>query len=329
MADEDPLDGLAEAIADAAPEAVWHERGPALDDQGHLDGALTCRSCGYNLHGLPPEGDCPECGLDVIGSAMGDRLQSADLGWLRSVRLGLSVYFAALFVSHIASLLELLFILILASPDLHLHPSGSGKSSVLPVANGLIALRLSIAGAMFVGVWKLTSPDPDHQFEPAFASRKLFRWGKCISFVLMVMATATMFLRGIVTPIILLIAIFPAGVSFFAMFVYLRGLALRLPARRLASRTRLVMWGLAGCIAVPVLLVGFLMLLEALLPVGVNPPLIDTLVKLLLGVITFCLFVFVVFTILWFFTLFNYQSRLNKAYQMARRERRHRPQARA
>ena len=55
------------------------------------------------------------------------------------------------------------------------------------------------------------------------------------------------------TPRHLLILCFVAAaalflVGFFAMFVYLRGLAMRIPDASLVGQTRTVMWGMAGCV---------------------------------------------------------------------------------
>ena len=36
-----------------------------LDARGCVALELTCVSCGYDLRGLPPAGDCPECGAAI------------------------------------------------------------------------------------------------------------------------------------------------------------------------------------------------------------------------------------------------------------------------
>ena len=50
-----------------------------LDDDGRiLEDDLTCLHCGYNLRGLLPEGDCPECGTAVARSTHGSLLRFCD-----------------------------------------------------------------------------------------------------------------------------------------------------------------------------------------------------------------------------------------------------------
>ena len=36
-----------------------------LDARGRIAHEVTCVSCGYDLRGLPPAGDCPECGVAI------------------------------------------------------------------------------------------------------------------------------------------------------------------------------------------------------------------------------------------------------------------------
>jgi hypothetical protein len=49
---------------------------------------LHCSHCDYNLHGLPPTGNCPECGLPIARSAGRTRLRDAPPAWLASLSWG-------------------------------------------------------------------------------------------------------------------------------------------------------------------------------------------------------------------------------------------------
>ena len=57
-----------------------------------------CVICGYDLHGAPPEGRCPECGTAVARSSQGHLLGNASPNWLRLLRWGVLVGLIAMFV---------------------------------------------------------------------------------------------------------------------------------------------------------------------------------------------------------------------------------------
>ncbi len=50
--------------ATAPTEAEGFDHLP-LDEAGRLDHSIGCLRCGYDLRGLDPAGDCPECGLTI------------------------------------------------------------------------------------------------------------------------------------------------------------------------------------------------------------------------------------------------------------------------
>ncbi len=56
------------------PAAAARSPTVALDSAGHVAGDVACRTCDYNLRGLPPDDRCPECGTAVGWSIHGDRL---------------------------------------------------------------------------------------------------------------------------------------------------------------------------------------------------------------------------------------------------------------
>jgi hypothetical protein len=68
-----------------------------LDEQGRLAADVPCLTCRYNLRGLSPGANCPECNAPVQPSTRLPALRCAPLQWLRSVQrgLGLLIYVTA------------------------------------------------------------------------------------------------------------------------------------------------------------------------------------------------------------------------------------------
>ena len=52
---------------------------------------VICIRCAYELVGLRPAGDCPECGTAIARSLSEDRIVDADPLWLRRIILGLAL----------------------------------------------------------------------------------------------------------------------------------------------------------------------------------------------------------------------------------------------
>ena len=58
---------------------------------------LPCVRCGYNLRGVTPQTQCPECGLAAHRSAAGERLADASPQWVAKVSTGTALLAAAYF----------------------------------------------------------------------------------------------------------------------------------------------------------------------------------------------------------------------------------------
>src|SRR3954447_25278815 len=68
---------VTDSVIDAPPPAA---------DEARL---RRCFRCGYDLRGLPPGGNCPECGLAVERSSVeGDELWHAPPAWLAKLSWG-------------------------------------------------------------------------------------------------------------------------------------------------------------------------------------------------------------------------------------------------
>jgi hypothetical protein len=61
----------------------------SLDERGTIAADAPCLGCAYNLRGLAPTGNCPECGAPVVFSVGHDVLRFAPVEWMRRTRAGL------------------------------------------------------------------------------------------------------------------------------------------------------------------------------------------------------------------------------------------------
>lgn len=102
---------------------------------------IPCSRCGYNLHTLPAEGRCPECGSEVRLSLRGRRLIHADARWFRSLTIGALLSGSSVAVSAAV------------------FPVASARMTV----SGAIFSELLLAAMIFqncLGTWLLTSAEP-------------------------------------------------------------------------------------------------------------------------------------------------------------------------
>jgi hypothetical protein len=127
------------------PENTWNSElppGPVATD-------TLCVRCSYNLKGLPPTGNCPECGTPVERSLRGDRLIYSDADYLRKLTNG-----SAWIVTAIAL-------------DCLLYVGGLSvlnMRSTLSLGPGLTVVqqgaKVLVAGASIYGYWQFSAPDP-------------------------------------------------------------------------------------------------------------------------------------------------------------------------
>jgi hypothetical protein len=116
--------------------------------------ARRCYRCGYDLRGLPPGGNCPECGLPVERSAApGDVLWHAPPAWLAKLSWGAR--------------------LILLAPVLGWVYAAYLRGSVTwPRVEGYYLAPVAFALMFAAGVWLVTARQP-HVFQ---ARRRGGRW---------------------------------------------------------------------------------------------------------------------------------------------------------
>jgi hypothetical protein len=70
-----------------------------LDEHGRLNIDVPYTRCGYNLRSADPDGRCPECGLSVGRSTLGDRLRFRDPKWAQNIYWGMNRFAVAVVTS--------------------------------------------------------------------------------------------------------------------------------------------------------------------------------------------------------------------------------------
>ncbi|MCP3979470.1 MAG: hypothetical protein GY716_09100 [bacterium] len=235
------------------PAAPPTQRTPALpisaidiDQAGRIAQDVPCRACGYNLVGLAPSGDCPECATAIERSIRGELLQFSDPGWVKRLTTGV------LWII-IGSLSGIVVGILIAFGIAMLTNTGAPT-----IATALVSCIGVVPALMILfGAWVLTTPDPGQtgQTRPVTA-RTLTRW--CL--LAQLAATPLELFGGTgfnalgnpvtaisLTDSMIIMAAVAAGVVSLVGRVaglwYLGQLALRLPNPGLAKQCRIVAAG--------------------------------------------------------------------------------------
>ncbi len=135
------------------------------DDNAPLARDAACIRCSYNLRGLRPSGNCPECGTPVEDSLRGFLLRHAAPEYVEQLRQGLSLILNSILLT--VALLAAMILAMFAIP-----PTVGPR-----VVEGIIQLAMLVPSLMMlVGYWKYTAPDPGFVgSEDPRAARKVLR----------------------------------------------------------------------------------------------------------------------------------------------------------
>jgi predicted Zn-ribbon and HTH transcriptional regulator len=118
--------------------------------QTNITQTRECDQCGYNLHGLPDGGKCPECGTSIRKKPLqskGTMSDEAPTRFVRKLQIGFLLASSAIMLSILGS-----FLLGLVLP-----------SSITPAIEKALqtALQLAIPLLWVGGIWLITLPRPD------------------------------------------------------------------------------------------------------------------------------------------------------------------------
>lgn len=225
----------------------------------------TCTRCGYNLRGLGASGKCPECGWAIEASLRGGLLRYAGPEYLSSLALGAKIVFILNIANAVLSSVVLFGTIaaVIAFSNAAQATAGTPAAPVAlfnlieSTATGFSVLATAVS---LVGYWLLTTPDPAlSQAEQPRAARRVVRAAVAAAAGIQALALVAAFLTprlatGAMAPVnpgpafqivsggLGVLGTIAGAVQFFAMMLYARWLALRVPDPDMVQRTRTYMW---------------------------------------------------------------------------------------
>jgi hypothetical protein len=126
-----------------------------------IDSDTPCRKCGYNLRGLNPAGQCPECGAAISISTGGDLLRYCDPDWLAKLARGAKLIVVGSIVVFLLSIAFGIVGAVIRTPPV------IAVGTLIGFAAGLLAVA---------GIWLVTEPDPSGIGEDRYGtSRQIIR----------------------------------------------------------------------------------------------------------------------------------------------------------
>lgn len=284
------------------PAAAARSPTVALVSAGRVAVDVPCRTCDYNLRGLPQDDRCPECGTTVDRSIHSDRLCLTDPAWVNHLAAGaLLMIIAVLGVTVVV-----VFVVV---------PAFYGPFQSFPRL-ALATFGIGFAAVGLVGCWKLAMPDPVRAKQrPFFNIEDMTRLLAAAAFLPNAWTYIPQLPLDVVIPEILFPLFVLAGpISVLQLFILLRRLALRIPNDSLARQTRLVMWGIV--ISVAAILVYESQFVSRTVAVHVVPWIMET--DLLRWIVPASFLAFPVFGIWWIVLLFRYRKEFRRATSAAK-----------
>jgi len=192
-----------------------------------------CPRCGYELTGLSPDGQCPECGSPIEFALRPDYLRYSAHEYVSKLHLG-----ALLVVLGFVGMILIVLLNIFLGFTVGLRN----------LASLALILSLAVSVLSLVGWWLLSSPDPGKAgVDLGASSRKILRVLLIIKaagalFNLVVATTGLSFTLGSLVTIVGVVEQLTATAAFIVSMLYLKTLAYRMPSEHIAKHSKTVLW---------------------------------------------------------------------------------------
>jgi hypothetical protein len=209
-----------------------------LDAGGRVAEDLACIQCGYNLRTLHREAKCPECGMAVGRSLLGNCLQYCDPKWLTKLAREVELIFWMIAVPFLVLVLMMIAVAIAQALGAE---GGPTLFAVLGLLNSLLFFGVCIG--LVIGVWQFTTPAPNRLGPTSDLDvRRFIR--VCVCMLLVSIPAGMIFQRGVVVRAVeLLTSLLSFLCGNVALLLYIRRLALRIPNRKEAGIARALIVG--------------------------------------------------------------------------------------
>ncbi len=229
---------------------------PAAGRSEAIGPGSVCLGCTYDLTGLMPHGQCPECGKPIAESLSGDLLAFADAEWLRRTHRGLRRVTRAVLLPVLFACLSIIGAVLLSVAVDSATPSKAVKSFISGLLMVLFWINVVVlACAPFVGLhgwFTATTLEPGRHDERADRVRRFVRWSAVVWLALTLASLGGLGSYSLVGPgagtyaFWMSWSVLAAAAAFHYWYAmsFVRLLANRVPAPRLTRQARTARFGL-------------------------------------------------------------------------------------